>query len=103
MADGDGANRRLVYGEDGRHVYGGAISPDANYVLFTLGLKDGSGAEKSGAPIGLMRLADAPTIGGASQALRKVHPKTRDGPVLILPTGWEPHWTFADVGGKRKP
>jgi len=35
MADADGENRRLVYAEDGRHVYGGHVSPDGKYLLFT--------------------------------------------------------------------
>ncbi len=35
MADADGRNRRLVYGEDGRHIYGGQVSPDGKYVVFT--------------------------------------------------------------------
>jgi len=38
MANGDGSEKSLVYGEDGRHIYGGAISPDGVYVLFTRGL-----------------------------------------------------------------
>lgn len=101
MADGDGKNRSLVYGQDGRHIYGGLVSPDGKYVLFTSGPKDGSGAEKAGAPIGIMRLADAPTIGGESKALRAVHGKTKDGPILWGPTGWEPHWTYTDVRGKQ--
>ena len=28
MADKTGQNRSLVYGEDGRHIYGGLVSPD---------------------------------------------------------------------------
>jgi hypothetical protein len=51
--------------------------------------------------MGLMRLADAPTIGGESKALRTVHPNTKDGPVLKLPVAWEPHWTYAEVGPNR--
>ena len=35
MADGAGNERRLVFAEDGRHIYGGCVSPDGNYVLFT--------------------------------------------------------------------
>lgn len=101
MADGDGKNRRLVYGEDGRHIYGGLVSPDGAYVLFTSGPQDGSGADKAGAPMGIIRLADTPMITGPSRALRKLHPNTKDGPVLWLPMGWEPHWTYADVGGKK--
>ncbi len=101
MAGVDGKTRGLIYGQDGQHVYGGCVSPDGKYVLFTMGSKDGSGADKAGAPMGLMRLTDAPTIGGESKALRKVHPKTKDGPVLTLPMGWEPHWTYADVKGDK--
>lgn len=100
MADGEGNQAQLIYGEDGRHIYGGALSPDGKYVLFTRGKVDGGGSESSGAPICIMCLADAPTIGGPSEELRAVHPKTKDGAVLPFADGWEPHWTYADVGGK---
>ena len=99
MGSADGASPRLVYGEDGFHIYGGALSPDGRYVLCTKGVKDGSGAEKAGAPIGIMRLADTPIITGNSVELRKLHPNTNDGPVLLIQDGWEPTWTFTDVGG----
>ena len=92
MADGDGKNHRLVYGEDGRHVYGGLISPDGKYVVFTGNKEEDGDPGHDGAPMGLMRFSDAPTIGGASKALRKVHPNTKDGPVLKLPSGFEPCW-----------
>jgi Tol biopolymer transport system component len=101
MADLEGKSKTLIYGEDGRHVYGGALSPDGRYVLFTRSNMDGGGLEEGGAPIGLMRLQDAPSIGGESPALRKLHPKTKDGPVLDLGMGWEPHWTYAEVGRKK--
>lgn len=97
LADGDGKNRKLIYGEDGLHIYGGATSPDDKYVLFTTAPFDGGGSEKNGAPIHVVRLADTPMITGASKDLRKLHPDTKGGPVLNLPTGWEPHWTYADV------
>ncbi len=96
-ADGSGANQRLVYGEDGYHIYGGALSPDGAYVLFTKSIDDGGESEKAGAPIYVMRLADAPTIHGASPDLRRVHPETKDGPVLQIGHGWEPTWTHADI------
>lgn len=35
VADGEGKSIQLIYGEDGVHVYGGALSPDGEYVLFT--------------------------------------------------------------------
>ena len=94
---GDGAQPQLVYAEEGRHVYGGHVSPDAKYVLFTgNGVEDGDPAN-GGAPMGLMRLADAPVIGGESPALRALHPKAGRGPVLVLPSGWEPCWTFSEA------
>ena len=101
MADLDGKQKSLVYGEDGRHIYGGALSPDGKYVLFTRSKMDGGGLDEGGAPIDLMRLQDAPTIHGASPALRKLHPNAKDGPVLEIGIGWEPHWTYAEVAKKR--
>lgn len=101
MADGQGNGSQLVYGEDGCHVYGGALSPDGQYVLFTKSLKDGGGAERSGGVMCLMRLSDAPTIGGESKELRKKHLHTKDGPVLELGRGWEPCWTYEEIGSTQ--
>lgn len=97
IADGDGENRRLVFAQELRHVYGGGTSPDGKYVLMTISTIDGGLSEWSGAPMALMRLSDAPTIGGTSKNVRKTHPDTKDGPLLKLPVGWEPHWTFAEI------
>jgi Tol biopolymer transport system component len=97
MADVEGKSRRLVYGEDGRHVYGGHVSPDGKYVLFTGNMQEDGDPANAGAPMGLMRLADAPLIGGESQELRKRHPQAGRGPVLVLPAGWEPCWTFRQI------
>ena len=98
VASGDGGNHRLVYGQDRRHVYGGRVSPDGKYVLFSVSVIDGGLSEWSGAPLGLMRLADTPAIGGKSPLLRERFPETKDGPVLKLPVGWEPDWTHAPLG-----
>ncbi len=97
--DGDGKNLDLIYGEDGSHVYGGTVSPDCNYVLFTKCPNDGGGSEESGAPIFLMRLADAPIIQGETPEIRQMYPDSHDGPVLDLHLkGWEPCWTYAELG-----
>jgi hypothetical protein len=88
----------LVYGEDGVHIYSGATSPDDTYVIFSKCPADGGGSEKKGAPMFVMRMADTPSIGGKSEELRALHPDTKDGPELRLPVGWEPHWTYADIG-----
>lgn len=98
MSDGEGTKNRLVFGEDGYHIYGGEASPNGKYALFSKLESDGGGSDKSGAPIYLMRLEDAPTIKGDSRDLRKVHPSTKDGTVLNLGiTGWEPEWTNAEL------
>lgn len=93
----DGTNQKLVYGEDGLHMYGGALSPDGQYALFSKCPEDGGGAEKSGGVISLMRMADAPSIGGPSPDLRKLHPEVNNGPILEIDKGWEPHWTTAEI------
>lgn len=97
MADADGKNPRLVYAEDGRHIYGGHVSPDGKYVLFTGNPQEDGDPANGGAPMALMRTADAPIVGGDSEALRKRHPEARTGPVLVLPRGFEPCWTYHDI------
>jgi len=101
MSDGDGKEARMIYGEDGCHIYGGALSPDGQYVLFTRCPDDGGGSEKSGAPICVMRMADAPAIAGPSLELRKVHPEAKEAVVLQLVEGWEPYWTYAEIGVEK--
>ncbi|HKW97021.1 MAG TPA: hypothetical protein VJN43_04765 [Bryobacteraceae bacterium] len=102
MVDGDGQHNTLVYGEDGRHIYGGALSPDGRYVIFSRSPVDGGlGIGDKGAPMALMRLADAPIVAGESKALRKLFPRAKSGPVLALPDGWEPYWTYAEVASKK--
>ena len=95
-ADAAGKSRALVYGEDGRHVYGGHVSPDGKYVLFTGNVEEDGDPRHAGAPMGVMRLIDGPIIGGESTELRALHPGAKNGPVLALPAGWEPCWTFSE-------
>ncbi len=97
MAGADGKNARLVYAEDGRHIYGGHVSPDGKYVVFTGNPQEDGDPANGGAPMGLMRVADAPIIGGDSALLRKEHPGAKRGPVLVLPKGWEPCWTYHEI------
>ena len=97
-AHGNGTGHRLLYGEEGFHIYGGTVSPDGAYILFTKCPEDGGGAELSGAPMCIMRLADTPAIRGESREMRALHPGTKDSPVLELTNGWEPVWTFAEIG-----
>lgn len=95
--DLNGKAPQLVYGEDGRHVYGGQVSPDGKYVLFTGNMQEDGDPGNAGAPMGLMRLSDGPIIAGASEALRALHTQSHEGPVLVLPAGWEPCWTASEL------
>jgi Tol biopolymer transport system component len=92
MADADGAHAGMVYGEDGVHIYGNMISPDANYVVFTRSVEEDGDPHQAGSPMAIMRLRDAPSIGGESKVLRKSFPQANDGVRLDLPIGWKPHW-----------
>ncbi len=103
IADGDGKNNQLIFGEDGRHIYGGHLSPDEKYVIFTGNPKEDGDPQNSGAPMGLLRLSDAPVVAGESKELKKVHPRANTGPVLELPAGWEPFWTDAKPSIFPKP
>jgi len=98
MADAEGGARRLLYAEDGRHIYGGCTSPDGEYVLFTGNIQENGDTGNRGAPMNLMRLVDAPVIKGQSQELRELYPNINEGPVVELPIGWEPCWTAAKIG-----
>lgn len=99
MADSDGQNHKLIYGEDGFHIYGGALSPDRRFVIFTKHLEDGAGITRQGqgALMCIMYFANAPMIGGDSPSLRKVHPGAKSGPILELTEGFEPYWTFGNI------
>ena len=98
MAESDGTKPMLVYGQDGVHVYGNMPSPDGNYVVFTRSVEEDGAPAHSGSPMAIMRLSDAPAVGGESRVLRKRFPKANSAVLLDLPIGWKPHWTAADFG-----
>lgn len=92
VTDPDGGNRKLVVGEDGRHLYGADVSPDEKYLIFARATTDGG---LDTATMAIMRLADAPAVLGESKALRKLHPDAKTPTIVDLPQGWEPHWSNA--------
>jgi Tol biopolymer transport system component len=107
-AEAEGKNPRLVYAKDDRHAYGGFVSPDGKYVLLTGNIEEDGDPGHNGGPMSLMRLSDAPIIEGASPGVRALHPEAKNGPILPLPTGWEPCWTFSEKpagpgGSKPRP
>lgn len=97
MANAEGKDRGLVYGEDGRHIYCGEVSPDGKYILFTRSKPDLGEVNRSVA-LSLIRFQDAPVIAGESQALRRLHSRAKEGPVLSLPAGCCAHWTVGPIG-----
>lgn len=97
MADAQGQASRVLFAEEGRHVYGGHMSPDGKYVLFTGNVREDGDPERDGAPMNLMRLADAPIVGGDASKLERQVPRFNTGPLLGLPQGWEPNWTASEL------
>jgi len=98
QATADGKSRTLVYGERDRHIYYGCTSPDDKYVIFSVPPTDG-GVD---AEMVIIRLADTPMIVPSDYtALKALYPGSKHGPALHLgEVGFEPHWTYADAGGK---
>lgn len=96
MSDADGGRPRLLYAQDQRHIYGGHVSPDGKYVLFTGNVQEDGDPSHNGAPMNLMRLADAPIVAGAAVGLDLPASAVHQGPLLTLPAGWEPCWTASE-------
>jgi Tol biopolymer transport system component len=101
VADGDGKEKRVLYAEEGRHIYGGCVSPDGKYVLFTRSQQDLGEVDNSQTTMVIIRFQDAPVIIGKNEALRKVYPDANNGPILQLSWGWEPHWTYATINTQK--
>ncbi|MCC7374436.1 MAG: hypothetical protein IT581_07255 [Verrucomicrobiales bacterium] len=103
-AEAIGKNPRLVYAKDDRHSYGSFVSPDSKYLLLTGNIEEDGDPSHGGGPMSLMRLADAPIIEGASPGVRAQHPEAHNGPILPLPDGWEPSWTYSErPAGQTQP
>ncbi len=96
----DGSSRSLVYAERKKHIYFGCTSPDDRYVIFA------RRAHNNGAidgPMAIVRLADTPIIAPEPfPPAEAKFPNAKRGPICYLdklPNGFEPHWTYADIGG----
>ena len=101
MAEGDGKEKRVLYAEERQHIYGGCVSPDGKYALFTRSQQDLGEVDNSLTTMAIIRLQDTPIIIGKNYALRKAYPDANDGPILWLSWGWEPHWTYAAIDVKK--
>lgn len=98
VAQADGAERRTLYAEAGRHIYGACASPDGKYVLFTRSIEDLGQVDHAGTTMSIIRWEDTPMVGESSETPRTRLPHTRSGPRLDLGQGWEPHWTAKEIG-----
>jgi Tol biopolymer transport system component len=97
MGSCDGKERRMLYSEDKRHIYGGCASPDGQYLLFTRSAVDLGRVDGSRTSLAIIRLSDTPMVGGEGGKARERYPSARRGPLLDLSWGWEPHWTYAEI------
>jgi Tol biopolymer transport system component len=86
VAQCDGQQRRRLYAEEGRHIYGACASPDGQYVLFTRSVED-LGKAKDTAMAIIRWPAPGDVAGASSLAI----------PRLDLGPGWEPHWTAREL------
>jgi Tol biopolymer transport system component len=77
----DGRERRMLYAEAGRHIYGACASPDGRFLLFTRSEVDLGRVDHVKTTMSIIRLADTPLRGTANVTNR-----------LDLGPGWEPHW-----------
>jgi Tol biopolymer transport system component len=97
ISEAEGQGRHMLYAEGGRHVYGGAASPDGRYLLFTRSIEDLGKVDHTQTTMAIVRYSDTPMLGDGDTALRKVYPEARPATRLDLGPGWEPHWTFAAI------
>ncbi|MEO8351177.1 MAG: hypothetical protein ABI680_05560 [Chthoniobacteraceae bacterium] len=97
MAAPDGRDRRMLYAEGGRHIYGAATSPDGHFLLFTRSEEDLGKVDHRKTTMAVIRMADTPMLGDDDAELRKRFPEAKQALRLELGPGWEPHWTNADL------
>ena len=101
LASGDGQEKRMLFAEEGRHIYGACVSPDGKHCIFTRSEDDfGEDGDMRGFTMALMRRDDGPMMGDKSPSLRKRFPDAKTGPWLDLGNGWEPHWAAAELTSK---
>jgi len=93
----DEHGRHMLYAEAGRHVYGGAASPDGRYLVFTRSVEDLGKVNHAKTTMAIVRYAETPMLGDEDAALRKSFPDARSAFRLELGAGWEPHWTAAPI------
>ena len=101
IANNDGTERKMLYAEEGRHIYGAGPAPDAKYLLFTRSVEDLGAVGKSQTTMAVIRWPDTPMIGEDSPTLFKQYPNAKPAHRLDLGPGWEPHWTHSEAPAKQ--
>ncbi len=85
--DVEGKSPQLVYGEDGRHVYGGHVSPDGKYALFTGNMEEDGDPGHAGAPMGLLRCVTRPSSVGRVKSCGRCTRRPSMGRCSFCPRG----------------
>jgi Tol biopolymer transport system component len=93
VASAEGRERKMIYAESARHIYGACASPDGQYLLFTRSVEDLGAVGKSQTTMAVARWTETPMLGDAGPALRQEFPHGKPARWLGLGPGWEPHWT----------
>jgi Tol biopolymer transport system component len=96
-----GDDRRMLYAEAGRHIYGGAPSPDGRFLLFSRTVEDLGKVDHAKTTLAIIKVADTPMLGDEHGDLRKQFPGAKRAVRLDLGPGWEPHWTGAEISRSR--
>ena len=99
IARDDGSEKKMLYAEATRHIYGACASPDSRYLLFTRSVEDLGAVGKSQTTMAVIRWADTPMIDDSPE-LRARFPDARPARRLDLGPGWEPHWARLELSGR---
>jgi Tol biopolymer transport system component len=97
VAASDGSERHMLYAEGGRHIYGGAASPDGRFLIFSRTVEDLGKVDHAKTTLAVIRMDDTPMLGDDDQGLRKRFESAKAAVRLDLGPGWEPHWTRAEI------
>jgi hypothetical protein len=105
LANGDGIEKRVLCGAENQHLYGSCASPDGAYLLLTRSDVDLARVDNSPTSMMVVRMSDTPVVRGTSKDLEQKYPQASDRAKvgLSLGSGWEPHWTYAEIDHPTTP